>query len=71
MCRGHFFCDYCDDVKFIRFTGRLLTVCPDCHRTECRWIVDGICSPDARLRRFRPVSQERGAALFAAMKNAF
>jgi hypothetical protein len=69
MMLGNFFCEYCQEVQFVRFTGPLVIKCPTCHKPQCRWIVDAV-NHNPHFKRVKPVSFERGQQLLSQLKNS-
>ena len=69
MMSGHFFCEHCEEVQFVRFTGRLLIKCPTCHLPQCRWIVDAV-NDHPNFKRVKAISFERGRQLFQKLNQA-
>ena len=63
MMTGHFFCERCEEVQFVRFTRRLLIECPTCHKLTCRYIVDAV-NDHPNFKRVKAISFERGRQLF-------
>lgn len=62
MSSGHYFCSFCNDVKFVRFTERY-EVCPDCHHRSMTWVTHPVRRRTGRVA----VDFERGKALFARL----